>query len=257
MVQDVFLKTSQAFVPIGKVAKGDNATFGGQHWLVSVGRFHYESMSVDGLNKARHTAGTGHTRDGTVLVGQTTKTEAQLAQFASDWNKRGQKGSHKYCVVDNSCQHFAKELINYACNGRYTIPESFGGRFVIEPGRVDVSFGTGELVATRAGPVDAHISGPAIGAHGSCLSGPWMRVPVAFRVLGCALQGVRSVVRSAVWWPPSQSLFFLLSLLFRVIVASILLLERCVPQCIPWCVPGCAFRDARSGWASKARATEV
>jgi len=167
MVQDVFLKTSQAFVPIGKVAKGDNATFGGQHWLVSVGRFHYESMSVDGLNKARHTAGTGHTRDGTVLVGQTTKTEAQLAQFASDWNKRGQKGSHKYCVVDNSCQHFAKELINYACNGRYTIPESFGGRFVIEPGRVDVSFGTGELVATRAGPVDAHISGPAIGAHGS------------------------------------------------------------------------------------------
>merc|ERR1712176_489636 len=76
-------------------------------------------------------------------------------------------GLNTYSLSTNCCQHFAKEFIDYACDGRYRLPESFGGQWHIEPGkRVDVGFGVGEVVAGRGNiggiPVDAHLSGPAL-----------------------------------------------------------------------------------------------
>jgi len=174
--REVFLKTANLAFVNQDQNRADAATVLGQHWLVCIGDYHYQSGAThtegktNPINEASihdRVAGVLGESSGSKLIGYTNKSDKQLKSFVDQWNRPGQKGSQAYCLVSNSCQHFAKDFSREACDGQCSLPESFGGRMVLEPGkRVDVSFGTGELLAARKGGVDAHLSGPGIGVSG-------------------------------------------------------------------------------------------
>lgn len=150
------------------------------HWAIKVGDTWYEVASKkETVNGNRINPSEGHCSRGGCnpafggLVGNSSKSKADIEQFNSAWCRR----NPTYHVQGDNCQKFATELAEFLCDGRANLPRMEGGNGGHGVGpRANAAASGGTAIAEvttgrtyiQRGPSHASAEGPSASAKALC-----------------------------------------------------------------------------------------
>lgn len=158
----VYVETSNVLAndAASQQAGGQFHTFAAQHWMVVVkpGK-RYQAANNGTINGAWCTDNVHDTGFGRRKSGLTSKTDTEIAAWIERWNSNGKP----YCLLTNSCQTFATDLVHYLCAGAGRLPHSAGVQYHADSNCLNAAAGIGEVFCTSKGSAKAAISGPNVG----------------------------------------------------------------------------------------------
>lgn len=155
--------------------------YAAEHWAVKVDDTWYEvpgvSKSETGPNKIQVSYGrvakSGAVPFGGGLVGSTDKSQSEIDKFITNWEKQ----NPFYDFMTTNCQKFAKEFVDFLCDGCAQLPMMNAGirGHGVGP-RAWSTSANGTAVAnasvgrseTQHGVARAAAEGPAVGAKALC-----------------------------------------------------------------------------------------